>query len=469
MQISSIISLLKEYLILGIFAVIVVGILFFIGYKLIYKKLMKGTKNFEKKRLILYGISIVYAVILLGAVFLNRSGLYGNINLQLFSSYKEAYNTMQMSLFRNIVLNILLFVPLGFLLPMYSDKLKKAYKVVGIGLAVTTIIEIIQYITKLGIFEIDDILNNTLGTLIGYSVFMMYTKTKNKENKMSIAKYTIPIAIVPITFIVMFIIYQNQELGNILIQSSYKVNMNKVNIDNRAELSSERENKNIYYKETLSKKDTEKIAKSIFKKVGTSINRHETDIYEDTAIYWNENREYSIWVDFKDGAYKYTDFSFFQKDTKNQVMEKLGATREEVVNALANIGIEIKENAIFEEKENGNYSFKINMEIDGENLINGSLDCTYYEDGKVRRISNNIVEYKKVKEKEIISKEEAYKEITKGKFAYSEEGYGKLKNLTIKDIEIRYILDTKGFYVPIYIFNVIANTEHIEIGIKAIR
>ena len=251
MQISSIISLLKEYLILGIFAVIVVGILFFIGYKLIYKKLMKGTKNIEKKRLILYGISIVYAVILLGAVFLNRSGLYGNINLKLFSSYKEAYNTMQMYLFRNIVLNILLFVPLGFLLPIYSDKLKKAYKVVGIGLAVTTIIEIIQYITKLGIFEIDDILNNTLGTLIGYSVFMMYTKTKNKENKMSIAKYTIPIAIVPITFIVMFIIYQNQELGNILIQSSYKVNMNKVNVDNRAELSSERENKNIYYKETL--------------------------------------------------------------------------------------------------------------------------------------------------------------------------------------------------------------------------
>ena len=87
----------------------------------------------------------------------------------------------------------------------------------------------------------------------------------------------------------------------------------------------------------------------------------------------------------------------------------------------------------------------------------------------IKEAREEIAKSLKVKEKEIISKEEAYKEITKGKFAYSEEGYGKLKNLTIKDIEIRYILDTKGFYVPIYIFNVIANTEHIEIGIKAIR
>lgn len=469
MRTSDIMSILKEYLILGICAVVFAGILFFVGYKLIYKKLMKGTKDIEKKRLILYGISIVYAVVLLGAVFLNRSGLYGKVNLQLFSSYKEAYNTMQMSLFRNIVLNILLFAPLGFLLPIYSDKLKKAYKVVGIGLAVTVIIEIIQYITKLGIFEIDDILNNTLGTLIGYSIFMIYTNTKNGENKKSIIKYIIPIAIVPITFLVIFIIYQTQELGNVWVQTSHKVNMNKVNIDNRAELNNERETKSIYYKETINKKETEKIAKSIFKKVGTSINEHETDIYEETAIYWSKNREYSMWVDFKDGTYTYTDFSIHPKDVKDKIPEKQGATREEVVKALANLGIEIKENAIFEEKENGNYNFQINMELDGEVLTNGNLTCTYYEDGKVRRITNNIVEYKKVKEKEIISKEDAYNEIKKGKFAYSEDGYGKLKNLTIKDIEIKYVLDTKGFYVPIYIFNVIANTEHIELGVKAIR
>lgn len=162
MRISDIFSLLKEYIILGILALIFCGILFFIGYKLIYKKILKGEKTINKNKLILYGITICYAVIVLGAVFLSRSNNYGNINLHLFSSYKEAYNKMQISLFRNIILNILLFIPLGFLLPIYSDKLKKAYKIISIGFLLTLAIEIIQYITKIGIFEIDDILNNTI-------------------------------------------------------------------------------------------------------------------------------------------------------------------------------------------------------------------------------------------------------------------------------------------------------------------
>ena len=88
-----------------------------------------------------------------------------------------------MLLFRNIILNILLFVPLGVLLPMYSKKLRRIYKTVGIGFGITLIIEIVQYITKLGIFDVDDILNNTFGTLIGYSMYMIYNNIKSKENR----------------------------------------------------------------------------------------------------------------------------------------------------------------------------------------------------------------------------------------------------------------------------------------------
>ncbi len=158
MRIIDIIELLKEYIVLGIMAIA----LFIVGYKVIYQKLMKGTKTISKPKFILYGISICYIVVVIGATFLNRGLNYGIVNLHLFSSYRQAYNQMQISLFRNIVLNILLFVPLGFLLPFYSDKLKKSYTTVGIGFATTLIIEILQYVTKIGIFEIDDIFNNTV-------------------------------------------------------------------------------------------------------------------------------------------------------------------------------------------------------------------------------------------------------------------------------------------------------------------
>ena len=189
MRIKDIISLLKEYMLLGVIAVVFLGILFFIGYKVIYKKVMKGTKTITKKRMILYGITIGYAIIVLGAVFLNRGNIYGIKNLHLFSSYKEAYNKMQISLFRNNILNILLFVPLGFILPIYTDKLKKIYKVVPIGFLISLVIETIQYVSKIGIFEIDDILNNTIGVLIGYSTFMIFYSIIKKENRKCIIGY----------------------------------------------------------------------------------------------------------------------------------------------------------------------------------------------------------------------------------------------------------------------------------------
>lgn len=168
MGVSDIIAMLKEYMVLGILLIL----LSFIGYKVIYKKIMKGTRTISKKRLILYGISICYIAVLFGAVFLSRSGIYRELNMHLFSSYKEAYNKMELSLFRNIILNIMLFVPLGFLLPIYTEKLKKLYRVVLIGFITTLIIEIVQYATGMGICEADDIFNNTLGTLI--RIFYIY-------------------------------------------------------------------------------------------------------------------------------------------------------------------------------------------------------------------------------------------------------------------------------------------------------
>lgn len=469
MRISDIVSLLKEYIVLGIIALIFCTILFFVGYKLIYKKIMKGTKTINKNKLILYGISICYAVIVLGAVFLSRGDNYGNINLHLFSSYKEAYNKMQISLFRNIILNILLFVPFGFLLPIYSDKLKKLYKIILIGFFTTLIIEAIQYITKIGIFEIDDILNNTIGTAIGYSIFMIYYNLKNKMNQKYIFIYIFLIIIIPIIFLGIYIKYQNQELGNLSEDYIYKINMKNINIENKINLSDEKNNKNIYYKEKLTEKETKNIAENIFEKIGTKIDENETDLYEDTAIYWSEGRKYNLWIDYKGGTYSYTDFSKYLSNLDVEINKKINANRQEVEKALEKLGIKIPQNAEFKSDEKGNYSFTINMELQENGLINGNLNCTYYEDEEVKELKNNIIKYEKINTKEIISEKEAYNKILDGKFKYDENYLGKIKELEIENIKINYVLDTKGYYVPVYEFDVKINNNETVLQIKAIK
>lgn len=315
MQMSNILNLLKSYLILGITVILFAGILFFIGYCLIYRKIMKGSRTVGKWRLVLYGITICYITVVIGAVFLSRgAGIYGNTNFHLFSSYKEAYHKMKLSLFQNIILNILLFVPMGFLLPFYSDKLKKLYTTVPIGFFVTLMIEVIQYVFKLGIFESDDILNNTLGTLIGYCIFMILYHLKNKTYKKYTAVYFLPVFITILAFFGIYVKYQRQEFGNLEFEYNYKVNMKNVDIQSRVLFSEEIQTMPVYYKKSMTESETREIAKSIFERLGMEINENDIDLYEDTAIYKTDG--YNIWIDYQDGTYSYTDFSEFSVPVK---------------------------------------------------------------------------------------------------------------------------------------------------------
>lgn len=91
--------------------------------------------------------------------------------LELFWSYKRAFQGNSF-LIRQIVLNILLYVPFGFFVADIWRKLgfRKVF-LAGFLLSVTT--ELTQLIFRIGLFELDDIFNNTLGCVIGYLLFVI--------------------------------------------------------------------------------------------------------------------------------------------------------------------------------------------------------------------------------------------------------------------------------------------------------
>lgn len=65
--------------------------------------------------------------------------------------------------------NILLFIPVGLFLSMTLDRSK--YLPIVIGVSISFAIEVTQLITHRGTFEIDDIITNFFGVLIGYIIF----------------------------------------------------------------------------------------------------------------------------------------------------------------------------------------------------------------------------------------------------------------------------------------------------------
>ena len=76
--------------------------------------------------------------------------------------------------FVNACLNVLLFVPFGFFLPMLWKEFRNAKKVFIAGFAMTSFIEIAQIFTGRAT-DIDDIITNIAGTLVGYLIAYWFT------------------------------------------------------------------------------------------------------------------------------------------------------------------------------------------------------------------------------------------------------------------------------------------------------
>lgn len=76
----------------------------------------------------------------------------------------------------NLAGNVAGFVPFGALLPIVVRDVRKAWKVVMLSFEISALIEIAQLLFQVGCFDIDDIILNTLGGLIGYLVFWVCSR-----------------------------------------------------------------------------------------------------------------------------------------------------------------------------------------------------------------------------------------------------------------------------------------------------
>lgn len=87
---------------------------------------------------------------------------------------------------KQVVGNALLLLPLGFFIPLLKGRFLKAYEIPLTGLIGSLVIEGIQHVIgfMLGynyrIFDIDDILLNTVGAVLGYILFRLLTPYLNQ-------------------------------------------------------------------------------------------------------------------------------------------------------------------------------------------------------------------------------------------------------------------------------------------------
>ena len=105
-------------------------------------------------------------------VTLCRASVYdSSVHFQVFSAWQLAWNTFSFQNWANLLLNVALLGPFGILFPLVFQKIKKW--TVAAGLVLSLLIESLQLLTHRGIFDVDDLLLNTIGGFVGYIIFAL--------------------------------------------------------------------------------------------------------------------------------------------------------------------------------------------------------------------------------------------------------------------------------------------------------
>jgi len=89
-----------------------------------------------------------------------------------FLNYREALGLEAFVI--NLFGNIFVFSPFGFFLPVASRKCRKMLKMTGLTFLLSLFIETIQLVCRVGSFDVDDLILNTFGGLLGYIVFRIF-------------------------------------------------------------------------------------------------------------------------------------------------------------------------------------------------------------------------------------------------------------------------------------------------------
>lgn len=133
---------------------------------------------------ILLGV-VYWEIVLESTVFTRTPKAYPRYELELFWSWKELFRG-NLYYLEEILLNMILFLPLGILFPISLGhrrrgllNKKSLWMILLIGIVQSSVIELLQLFLHRGLFELDDILHNALGFLVGYEVLCLCIRWKN--------------------------------------------------------------------------------------------------------------------------------------------------------------------------------------------------------------------------------------------------------------------------------------------------
>lgn len=148
------------------------------------QKRVKRVRALGKVLFVLYLIFLLYFLIF--SDWYGRTGVSSEYryNLVLFKEinrfieYREELGAF--AVFTNLFGNILIFLPFGFFISMAS-KSRGFFMTLFASFGLSLCVEVFQLITRVGCFDVDDLLLNTIGGVAGYILFSMCNMVRRQH------------------------------------------------------------------------------------------------------------------------------------------------------------------------------------------------------------------------------------------------------------------------------------------------
>lgn len=152
------IGMKMEYLPYGI----LFGLLAYIAVRLIVHRDKKSKYSFIKAMLLIYFFALIHITL-----FEREPGSRTAVSLTLFETFGDSRANAY------VIENVILFIPFGLLFAFFMPPMRKLLISIAAGIFCSLIIETTQCITQRGFFQVDDILMNSIGSMIGCICFRL--------------------------------------------------------------------------------------------------------------------------------------------------------------------------------------------------------------------------------------------------------------------------------------------------------
>lgn len=427
------------------------------------RKYRREGERFPKGQAMALLLLLCYLGGLAAITFMNREdGVQTGVQLRPFLAFWEAWNSFTLQIWLNPLLNIAMYLPLGVLLPLAEKPFRRWYWTLTAGAGTSLVIEMLQYILGRGQADVDDLICNILGGMLGYCLCMLFLSLAGKRRKIAGAYAILPVLSAAV-LVGVFLTYHFQPYGNLADAPIYAANTKGIEWVSECSLSDEPGPSGVYWTEPFTIESSDAFAveflgrqgvENIFGTPDVDDDYHDVDYYDNTALY-TDHHTYSLWVTYKDRSYEYTDYSV---DSELRSSDKGGAiTEDELRTALEKLGIEIPAAAEFitVDEEKGRYAFRAECVVENDVLTDGELTCWVAEGGILYKIDNTLSVSTLHGNAAVISPQEAYERLCAGQFSWRDVpmfNYLSPQQVRVIDCKLEYITDSKGFRQPVYSF-----------------